>query len=100
MIMKYRAPNWENPHRGRTLKVHCLDGLITTEPRDDEAVHAMIFEAGADAMLKALRYMGTRYEESGGIYTHTIPDYAMTGRGMLIWIPDDTEKEEVDGSTD
>ena len=81
MIMKYRPPNWENPHRGRTLKVHYLDGLITTEPRDDEAVHAMIFEAGADAMLEVLK-----------VKKHD-PDY-------LIWIPDDTEKEESDGSTD
>ena len=84
MIMKYRPLNWENPHRGRTLKVHCLDGLITTEPRDDEAVHAMIFEAGADAMLKSLRKLGTRYED-------------MAGKGFLVWIPDDTKKEEADG---
>lgn len=76
--MKWRPSDWKNPHRSRTIRTQYLDGIVITEPRDDEAVHAMIYEAGADAVLEALRATGKPY-------------FIDAEQGLLVAIPDDTD---------
>ena len=93
MIKKWRPQGWSYPVKnteGQTvyLKVcNCLVGQIA----DDYAT----FEAGADAMLEALKKKGTKVEDAEDGFSVRLPDIKFLHgikRGTLVFIPDDEEK--------
>lgn len=88
----WRPNGWENPHRRDTSER--WSGLSSERPPFPAVAEVTYdiaeynaFEAGADAMLEALKNMGT---PTGLKYTA----YANERKGYLVLIPDESSIEE------
>ena len=85
---------WENPYkRGRYIAVQHPDKHIG-ETFENEEKEFQIYEAGADAMLEALRAEGYpyKYRFAKGEKRPWLPERLVGGQdtgGVLVFIPDD-----------
>lgn len=75
--MSYRPEGWVNPYVPKE-----------DEPRYMYEPHPIIFEEGADAMLKALKEKGLKIPKDV-----LIPSIAYHSDGTLVFIPDDEEQD-------
>ena len=86
----WRPSGWENPYEGG-IKVS-VSGLDVVNVHSDA-----IFEAGADAMLEALRKQGTQVKlinnTPRGVAPNETPDKIITGTIITyeVFIPDNKE---------
>jgi hypothetical protein len=73
---KYRPPGWENPFGDYK------------DPNNIHCVHALEYEAGADAMLEVLRKNKIEIIPHWGVIYHV----NHPSNGMYVFIPDDEVK--------
>lgn len=84
-LMSFRPEGWQNPHRDRWKE---LDHVMTLE-EDYETNQHFSFEAGADAMLEALREKGNA-DLLRFIYAVVkVRPIETIGKGKFIFIPDE-----------
>ena len=74
--MSWRTEEWVNPHSRKYLK-----NLYGDKPYRLEDEEAKIFEAGADAILEALRGQGVSTKEIGTV---------IRGNKLIIYVPKDS----------
>lgn len=87
--MSWRPPDWKNPAQGMFDK--CNQSYPQGIPKGyhiaQDAGFEEGYEAGADAIVEALKTKGSYIERS--LYSN--PLYIMwdIGNGWLVWIPED-----------
>lgn len=81
--MSWRPDRWDNPYPDLTEKA--LTEKYLLRAMEEQKSNYEIFEAGADAMLGALRKTGDHYEVGRATLKVEIKE-----AGRLVIIPDDT----------
>lgn len=79
--MSWRPDNWEKR----------VEGWFKRHPEDN--IERVVFEAGAAAMLEALKNSNHAFE-SRGAYVVALPEMrklSKSGRGVFVFMPDDKE---------
>ncbi len=75
--MSWRPEEWKNPYREYLKEHHVYDAAFEC--------FAQMYEAGADAMLEALRKQAGVVLQAGQVFNYTMDAQS----GKIVFVPDD-----------